>query len=818
MTLIRPLQNFSYSEYGNSIQALSLDANVAGFSAEATHGTNLLAMTTGGLFFRLTKTCLLPSLHFLPSLLKQPLINGVALLSEVTAFRAVSHGFQASGESPGGEQGFLRDFVHFACLKSVGHYFQSHSAILRHVSQNLGMMLGDETVASLGFAPRNEASFAQRFLQASASNLALGFGSYLGQILQGGRLQSLELAMTRQADIINASSRSGAVSSAPLQSLVAGRMHQMESAEIDLAQRAVEQFLSEYQRSQTSHHRIMVLNKLTALGEECFRHVRIPSEQMEALFEEAITEATKASPRVETSINLWHKLILLTRYLMNPQNAFTPALSEGARKIFAFNCVTELIKLTTIRQILEWQIQQPGYEPGTPAFWDALGVQRIHFGDARYAFSNIPHFLLQHYKNPPATVPVEVSRPDAQTCRRLNRKELLKEYGLTENDFIEQKHRSQVYRMRDGLRILVIKEMNGLGNVHENDVQFAVMQAGLRQILPEACTLGGKRVLVTDEKALPYEGTHAAYFAHPRYFDYLNDESLTAQDFEAGLFRSAFGIGVLNRHGLHQTEPLVLYHHRKVKSTQRNSRRYFSSPELVFPKAGLIGMGVIDGYKASLEYPNYSVEGPRDAESIHPLEKIAAQIPQFETFKNRPQHLEAELVGDNLLALTLLIGNRMRAEAGRFENLEEMILGEENDWLRSHADLLLRTYAHYYAGRRNMEFEQALAILRPRADWLRLARQCAFYMTPAYRGYVCAPRWQHEYPTRYSREHAFSLLYGDHVQVEGMGPYKDEITHKEIPFWPEDDLGAANGAFPITEFERVWCAALFGPNMEEMRN
>lgn len=172
--------------------ALEMDAACGQFSEHALDSVNLLAMTAGGLTYRLARVASLSALSPLPSLLRSPLASALSLSLEVFAFRGVNHAFHSTEESVWNAQGFVRDYTNFACLKGFGHYFQSSNAFLRHGFQNLGMMAGEEATTLLQLTPQSHSSFSERFVQASVTNLALGAGTFLSAWVTGHRLATLE--------------------------------------------------------------------------------------------------------------------------------------------------------------------------------------------------------------------------------------------------------------------------------------------------------------------------------------------------------------------------------------------------------------------------------------------------------------------------------------------------------------------------------------------------------------------------------------------------------------------------------------------------
>lgn len=182
----------SSEPFGTNSAALEMDAACGQFSEHALDSVNLLAMTAGGLTYRLARVASLSALSPLPSLLRSPLASALSLSLEVFAFRGVNHAFHSTEESVWNAQGFVRDYTNFACLKGFGHYFQSSNAFLRHGFQNLGMMAGEEATTLLQLTPQSHSSFSERFVQASVTNLALGAGTFLSAWVTGHRLATLE--------------------------------------------------------------------------------------------------------------------------------------------------------------------------------------------------------------------------------------------------------------------------------------------------------------------------------------------------------------------------------------------------------------------------------------------------------------------------------------------------------------------------------------------------------------------------------------------------------------------------------------------------
>lgn len=796
--------------------SLFLDACLGQWGHEASNLSNLSAMTTGAFAFSSFRFFANSSLTFLPSMLGSALSNAFALFTEVAVFRGVNEMLSDQGaESFTNSQGFLRDYLNFASLKGCGFFLQSSNPLLRHFSQNLGMMAAEECTTHFGFTPENDAGFIQRFVQASVTNLALECGGHFAGVLTAGRLHRLESQFHRELvreNATNSPSRELSRRALEVFSEEGGVSHPRDPEKA----RELERLFFKYAAAQPSYERLKILSSINEMGRDFFKDLKMSPEHVELILGEVLLQS-KAS--ICAQQGLWGAAYsFIEHYMANPHNSMPGYLEVKIMK-FLGTCqfFASAKKVKIVRDFFDRKLQGADFKVGSHRFWQILGPQLIHFTDGESVLSNIPHFLMENYKRIPPQEKIEVRPTSPSLAKRISRSDCLAAHSLDESHYVTQHHRSVVYRMGEGGKILVFKNTRLPGDFYENDVQDAITKAGIEGLLPEAAQRKSVRILVGTRD----EVSQVAYYADPRYFDYLDDVNLSEEDFIGGISRSARAVGILARRGLYQTEPLALYHHR----VNTAGRRYVVCPEFLNPYT-MTGMGVIDNYSHSLKYPNYSVPGMRDAESIESIDRVLnGERNTFREIYKRSKtqaqgeaRIEATLVGDNLLALTLLIGHRMAHEANQFNNPEEMILGAENAWLHNYAGLFLQTFSEFYAARRKMTLDQAASILRDRADWLRLARQCVFYMTRSYQEYVYSDFYRGDPHTRYSREEAFRTLYGNSVEIVGMGPYKDESTQREIPYWPESDIGPANGAFTITEFERAWCATLFGKNLEEMQD
>lgn len=170
---------------------LHTEAASAAFSHEATHLASLTSMMAGGLAYRAGKML---SARMIPAIFS-PLLG---LSAEVTVFQGTSRLLQDSHESSF-SQGWRNCFVDFGMMKGVGHLLRSSNVILRHLSQDLSMVAGQQTCAFLNGSSRPQGSFIDQVLHAEMTNLQMGIGARLAAFVTGHRIQFLERNFEAQA-------------------------------------------------------------------------------------------------------------------------------------------------------------------------------------------------------------------------------------------------------------------------------------------------------------------------------------------------------------------------------------------------------------------------------------------------------------------------------------------------------------------------------------------------------------------------------------------------------------------------------------------
>src|SRR4029450_4414547 len=126
---------------------------------------------------------------------------GAGLGAEVSTFEAVHRSLQGENsnlwrwEGSGGlRQGLLQSFISFGSLKGAGRLAAGQNFLVQHLLQDSAMVLGHQSSAALGFAPKPAGSLAEQFLHAEGTNLSLGAGMSLAHGAAPG-LSALERSL-----------------------------------------------------------------------------------------------------------------------------------------------------------------------------------------------------------------------------------------------------------------------------------------------------------------------------------------------------------------------------------------------------------------------------------------------------------------------------------------------------------------------------------------------------------------------------------------------------------------------------------------------
>ncbi len=165
-----------YSSYHSahlSSMQMEMDSLSDSFLSQASDGRQLLAMTVGSGVFQGVRM----AAHALG--MGRVLSWGLALGGESAAFGLMNRGLHGEDLFHHGFENWRRDCAHFGILKAVGTALGRQGFVLSHASQALGMMWGMDVTTALGWTPREEGNFSQRFVNALTMSLSMEAGGYL---------------------------------------------------------------------------------------------------------------------------------------------------------------------------------------------------------------------------------------------------------------------------------------------------------------------------------------------------------------------------------------------------------------------------------------------------------------------------------------------------------------------------------------------------------------------------------------------------------------------------------------------------------------
>jgi hypothetical protein len=191
------------------------DTLVEHFIDNATDWRSIAALTVGGWAYRWGKTAALSSQlsvlsrgNLLSSLFRMGSV-ALGLASEVTAFEFTNRfltNLQGTGRLPlqenpnlwsfsgygGWKEGWILSLINFAALKGFGRFTEGQNLLLRHASQDLGMILGHHLTYGLGLEEKPQGSLGEQWARAEAVNLQFGLANGLLHKITGGKLSALE--------------------------------------------------------------------------------------------------------------------------------------------------------------------------------------------------------------------------------------------------------------------------------------------------------------------------------------------------------------------------------------------------------------------------------------------------------------------------------------------------------------------------------------------------------------------------------------------------------------------------------------------------
>lgn len=207
-------RSFSQQESTFSRGQLQHESLAQGFSDELGHWQSLVAMSLGGLTYRLGNAALLSSsLRFSTPgsfILRNFIAPTLSLGAEVAIYESSERTLLAlSGDrqnpnlfrwsdTGGIWEGLRNSYINFGFLKLGGH-FHTQNIFLQHLTQDILMTAGHEATAQLGWVPHENGSLLERLVHAEVKNIQLGSAmSLLHGLLPS--LRSVERNVSRESE------------------------------------------------------------------------------------------------------------------------------------------------------------------------------------------------------------------------------------------------------------------------------------------------------------------------------------------------------------------------------------------------------------------------------------------------------------------------------------------------------------------------------------------------------------------------------------------------------------------------------------------
>ena len=291
--------------------------------------------------------------------------------------------------------------------------------------------------------------------------------------------------------------------------------------------------------------------------------------------------------------------------------------------------------------------------------------------------------------------------------------------------------------------------------------------------------------------------TFMAYtFEDDSYFRYLNDASLSTDEFRHSSRIFLHDLFALARKGIIHTTPVDIFHSHAIQDRLENDHgRFLTMVDIINPRA-TGGVGRVDAWTKAVVHPNARGSGPADpAEnrtleellkdkiiSVH-LQSLAVEHPEY----SRDVFYLASYMSDYFLSWGLMAGSTMRET-------------NQLDWRSPDrfADILREGFETAY---RAFTGRWRVSPAADAVDWQRLSRQMAFFMAKG-----------EPYAQFILNENMPDEIFGPDAKVFSLSPKKTPTQNWKAtpdgPRWSLDgeypDLGPFNGPFPIQELVKAW--------------
>lgn len=189
------INNNSFNkDWGGVSRAMAqIDSLAFSLVSEASNCRQILSMSVAGYAFQAVRA--VGMFAGLGSKLSSVLGLGI----EAATFGGASRIFSSSEEVSGTFfENWRRDVLHFAGLKTLGVALASHNVLFRHGVQGLGMVLGSDVTAYLGWTSKEEGSFGERMVHGMAMSVAMEAGNRLLRTTTGHVFERVTASIQRR--------------------------------------------------------------------------------------------------------------------------------------------------------------------------------------------------------------------------------------------------------------------------------------------------------------------------------------------------------------------------------------------------------------------------------------------------------------------------------------------------------------------------------------------------------------------------------------------------------------------------------------------
>ena len=221
------------------------------------------------------------------------------------------------------------------------------------------------------------------------------------------------------------------------------------------------------------------------------------------------------------------------------------------------------------------------------------------------------------------------------------------------------------------------------------------------------------------------------YTAPSTYFLYRNDPAIAETDFRAASFKTLKTLFNLAKHNLIHFSLIDLFHNLSGQD-RLDQGRYLWMVDIIRSELKGSGAGRLHNHHGAVAFPNERLSGVGDWADAEVLEKLldtenktSLHLAPLRRFGNEtPNFYLASYLGDYLLAWSLVTSSRYL----RLGSLN----WEDEGKVSSLSNILHAGFKYAFSLFTGVPEESAGAFLSAIINWDRMAKQMAYFMTPAY--------------------------------------------------------------------------------------